>query len=88
MKSEGRNKGFQCDKCGFKDRASEKNYVVQKRNISTGLYVPIPSAHRHLTKPMQRYGIEKTVFGPRPQLKVISQWFYSLSNTNHSIDRF
>jgi tRNA(Ile2)-agmatinylcytidine synthase len=87
MKSEGRNKGFQCDKCGFKDRASEKNYVVQKRNISTGLYVPIPSAHRHLTKPMQRYGIEKTVFSPQPQLKVVLEWFYSLSNTNHCVAR-
>jgi tRNA(Ile2)-agmatinylcytidine synthase len=36
--------------------------VLQERRIRTGLYIPTPKAHRHLTKPLQRYGIEKTNF--------------------------
>ncbi|HJT48531.1 MAG TPA: tRNA(Ile)(2)-agmatinylcytidine synthase [Nitrososphaeraceae archaeon] len=83
MKSEGRNKGFQCDKCGFKDRCGNKIHVIQKRTISRGLYIPTANAHRHLTKPLQRYGMEKTFFSPYPQLKLYSEWFCSL---HHSLD--
>src|ERR671932_305838 len=83
MKSEGRNKGVQCEKCGFKDREGKKIYEIQKRNISTGLYVPISSAHRHLTKPIQRYGMEKTASCVPFQLKLAPGWFYSSCNTNH-----
>jgi tRNA(Ile2)-agmatinylcytidine synthase len=85
MKSEGRNKGFQCEKCGFKDIVGKKEYEIQKRNISGGLYLPIPSAHRHLTKPIQRYGMEKGVFCIPFQLKLTSGWFYSLCDTNHDV---
>ncbi|HXV46087.1 MAG TPA: tRNA(Ile)(2)-agmatinylcytidine synthase [Nitrososphaera sp.] len=59
MKSEGRNKGFQCDRCKHKDTNAKKVFVPQERVIKGGLYVPTPKAHRHLTKPLQRYGLEK-----------------------------
>jgi len=59
MKSEGKNKGYQCDRCKHKDRNTKKILVSQDRTIKTGLYIPTPKAHRHLTKPLQRYGIEK-----------------------------
>jgi tRNA(Ile2)-agmatinylcytidine synthase len=59
MKSEGRNKGFQCDRCKHKDTNAKKVFVPQERVIKAGLYVPTPKAHRHLTKPLQRYGLEK-----------------------------
>ena len=59
MKSEGKNKGYQCDRCKHKDRSTKKILVSQDRTIKTGLYIPTPKAHRHLTKPLQRYGIEK-----------------------------
>ena len=59
MKSEGKNKGYQCDRCKHKDRNTKKILVSQERTIKTGLYIPTPKAHRHLTKPLQRYGIEK-----------------------------
>jgi len=59
MKSEGRNKGYQCDKCKYKDANAKKILIQQVRGIKTGLYLPTPKAHRHLTKPLQRYGIEK-----------------------------
>jgi len=62
MKSEGKNKGYQCDKCKHKDHNAKKILVLQERRIRTGLYIPTPKAHRHLTKPLQRYGIEKTNF--------------------------
>jgi tRNA(Ile2)-agmatinylcytidine synthase len=62
MKSEGKNKGYQCDRCKHKEQNTKKILVPQERTIKTGLYIPTPKAHRHLTKPSQRYGIEKTKF--------------------------
>jgi tRNA(Ile2)-agmatinylcytidine synthase len=59
MKSEGKNKGYQCDRCKHKDPNTKKILVPHERTIKTGLYIPTPKAHRHLTKPLQRYGIEK-----------------------------
>ncbi len=59
MKSEGRNKGYQCDKCKFRDAHAQKIMIEKKRALKVGLYIPTPKAHRHLTKPVQRYGIEK-----------------------------
>ena len=80
MKSEGRSKGFQCKKCGFKDTASKRICAVQKRNILTGLYLPTPKAHRHLTKPIQRYGIEKTRLPVQRQQELFSEWLYASRN--------
>ena len=62
MKSEGKNKGYQCDRCKHKDYNTKKILILKERRIKTGLYIPTPKAHRHLTKPLQRYGIEKTKF--------------------------
>jgi tRNA(Ile2)-agmatinylcytidine synthase len=59
MKSEGKNKGYQCEKCKFRDQKAQKIMVQKERAIEPGLYVPTPKAHRHLTKPLQRYGMEK-----------------------------
>lgn len=63
MKSEGKNKGYQCDKCKFRDAHAQKVMVEKERQLKTGLYIPTPKAHRHLTKPVQRYGIEKIAGG-------------------------
>jgi tRNA(Ile2)-agmatinylcytidine synthase len=65
MKSEGRNKGYQCDRCKFRDPAAQKVMTEKARSLKTGLYVPVPKAHRHLTKPLQRYGMEKKGFEAR-----------------------
>ncbi len=62
MKSEGKNKGYQCDRCKFKDAAAKKIMIPLGRDLKAGLYLPTPKAHRHLTKPMQRYGLEKKGF--------------------------
>ncbi|MEO9363177.1 MAG: tRNA(Ile)(2)-agmatinylcytidine synthase [Nitrososphaera sp.] len=59
MKSEGKNKGYQCEKCKFRDQKAQKIMLEKERTIKPGLYVPTPKAHRHLTKPLHRYGMEK-----------------------------
>lgn len=57
MKSIGRNKGYRCRHCGKKIYS---NKVVEvPRKIGVGLYQPPPRAHRHLTKPFRRIGLEK-----------------------------
>jgi tRNA(Ile2)-agmatinylcytidine synthase len=61
MKSEGCNKGYQCEKCKFRDPAAQKIMIEQERLLKKGLYVPTPKAHRHLTKPAHRYGMEKNM---------------------------
>lgn len=69
MKSEGRDKGYQCDRCKHREAGAKKIFVPQERGIKTRLYVPTPKAHRHLTKPLQRYGIEKA--GLQPAKKIM-----------------
>lgn len=54
MKSKGQNQGFQCVRCG--KRASKKQTIEIPRKIKKRLYIPKISAHRHLTRPMQRIG--------------------------------
>ena len=59
MKSKGKNQGFQCIRCGKK--SSSKTIVEIPRKIQKKMYLPQISAHRHLTRPMQRFGkINKT----------------------------
>lgn len=58
MKSGGYNQGFKCIKC--KAKSSKKVICEIPRNIKLGLYIPIPTAHRHLTRPYQRIGIKNT----------------------------
>jgi tRNA(Ile2)-agmatinylcytidine synthase len=55
MKSKGINQGFQCIRCGKK--ASKKIITEISRNIKKQLYLPKISAHRHLTRPLQRIGM-------------------------------
>ncbi len=55
MKSKGTNQGFQCIRCGeksFKKTTSE----IPRKNIKKQLYLPKISAHRHLSRPLQRIG--------------------------------
>jgi tRNA(Ile2)-agmatinylcytidine synthase len=55
MKSKGRNQGFECVKCG---RKSPKKLIHEiPRKVKKKLYVPEISAHRHLTRPLQREGL-------------------------------
>ena len=55
MKSKGRAQGFQCIRC--KGMASKKITTTIPREIKERLYLPKISAHRHLTRPLQRIGV-------------------------------
>jgi len=59
MESMGRGKGYRCRRCGLRDRGIKKRVVEAERTLARGLFIPTPSAHRHLTKPLERYGREK-----------------------------
>jgi len=52
MKSKGKNQGFQCVKC--KNTSIHKNRQFITRSLKEKIYIPDVSAHRHLTKPVQR----------------------------------
>ena len=54
MKSKGKSQGFSCSNC----KTHTKNKISKKipRNIKKQQYTPIVSAHRHLTRPIQRMG--------------------------------
>jgi len=52
MKSKGKNQGFQCVKC--KNTSIHKNRQFITRSLEEKIYIPDVSAHRHLTKPVQR----------------------------------
>ena len=52
MKSKGSKQGFVCTKCG--NRSYVKSTSEIPRKIQCKLYLPVMSAHRHLTRPYQR----------------------------------
>lgn len=70
MKSMGTNKGFRCEKCGFRSAELKKIAVEEDRDVEEGLYVTAPRSQRHLTKPLCRYGLEKR---GRPEA-LIREW--------------
>lgn len=74
-KSAGRNKGFRCEKCKTKLPKATKVRVEVRRNIEEGIYLPPPRSQRHLIKPLQRYGMEKSGFKKR--LLTIAEFFIS-----------
>ena len=59
-KSMGKGQGFECQKCGFHGKNLKKTFTEIERHIKPGLYVTSPHSQRHLTKPLSRYGLEKT----------------------------
>ena len=74
MKSEGKNKGFQCKICG--DKRDSKISVTNPRDIQLGMYLPYSKAHRHLTKPLHRFGMEKNYPHVPNIIKPLhSEWF-------------
>lgn len=54
MKSKGKGQGYQCPRCGSTARDKVEREVP--RQIRRQFYLPAMSAHRHLTRPMQRIG--------------------------------
>ncbi|MCW4011498.1 MAG: tRNA(Ile)(2)-agmatinylcytidine synthase [Candidatus Bathyarchaeota archaeon] len=59
--SMGRDQGLRCKKCGYRGVELVEEEVPIERRLSPGIYLPDKGAHRHLTKPYERYGREKTL---------------------------
>ncbi len=74
MKSKGLGKGFRCNLCKIK--SNNKITIEISRKIKLQSYVPIKSAHRHLTRPLQRIGIknENKIFNN------LASWFCIYKN--------
>jgi tRNA(Ile2)-agmatinylcytidine synthase len=70
MKSAGRNQGFRCERC--KTREFSKVNGFFRRELTNGVYLPPPRAHRHLTKPMIRYARPEPDFAWPPE----SEWHH------------
>jgi tRNA(Ile2)-agmatinylcytidine synthase len=66
MKSAGRGQGFRCKRCRCVAPRASKQSVPMQREIQQGLYIPDLKAHRHLTKPLCRYGREKKRWDGKP----------------------
>jgi tRNA(Ile2)-agmatinylcytidine synthase len=60
MKSMGKGQGFECIKCGFHSPHLEKVVFETERQVKPGLFISSPRSQRHLTKPFERYGVEKS----------------------------
>lgn len=52
MKSKGKNQGYECMKCGNFSKTKINEEIPRK--IKKQIYLPVLSAHRHLTRPLQR----------------------------------
>jgi len=84
LKSDGKEKGYKCEKCGVKERSAQKIVIEIRREIKEGLYIPVPKAHRHLTKPLQRYGMEKNGY----EHVLNPNWYCNFVSENLSQVRF
>jgi len=60
MHSMGKNQGYRCRPCGTKEAAAPT--VVRSRQLLPGWYEPPVTARRHLSKPLQRMGIEPPLY--------------------------
>lgn len=66
LKSAGRGQGFRCEKCDSVFPKAVKDIIEEKRWVEAGVYLPTLKAHRHLTKPLSRYGREKRSWKKEP----------------------
>jgi len=73
MKSKGKDQGYECIKCG--KILSKKVKQEIPRQLEKQLYLPIPSAHRHLTRPVQRIG----KINARIEFDNSKKWFCNLN---------
>lgn len=72
MESMGKGQGFRCPKCGFRSSKLKKLKTEQERDLTERLYVTSTRSQRHLTKPICRYGMEKSG-NPHPMIR---EWFW------------
>jgi tRNA(Ile2)-agmatinylcytidine synthase len=71
LKSMGKNQGFRCEKCGKKFANLKKQDFEVPRELKPMLYVTSTRSQRHLTKPLIRYGQEKS---DKVKPELINEW--------------
>jgi tRNA(Ile2)-agmatinylcytidine synthase len=71
LKSMGKGKGYRCKACGTRVRHAGKIRAAVDRCLELGLYVTSTRSQRHLTKPLRRYGLEKTCKKP---VVLVEEW--------------
>ncbi len=71
LKSMGKNQGFRCEKCGGKFGDLKRRDLTVPRSLRVGLYVTSTRSQRHLTKPLRRYGQEKS---DATSVRLIGNW--------------
>lgn len=59
MIKKGFGKGYECSLCGYKSLTPTLECIKVKRDLSIGIYLPLPAEQKHLIKPLKRYGKEK-----------------------------
>ena len=59
--SMGHDQGLRCRKCGYHGQDLVEETKIIDRKIVPRIYLPDRGAHRHLTKPYERYGREKSL---------------------------
>lgn len=72
LESMGRGQGYRCRRCKLKGLRLSCERIVKPRMVKPGLYLPPLRSLRHLSKPLQRYGLEKK----DAFIKLINGWFY------------
>jgi len=73
LKSMGKKQGFRCEKCGKKFSYLKKQEFVVPRSLMPGLHITSTRSQRHLTKPLIRYGQEKS---GEVKHELINKWHF------------
>ena len=76
LTSDGRDNGYKCKRCHKKYPLKTKTLFLQNRNLDPVRYLVPPCAYRHLTKPLSRYGQEKSSWTRTLPIKT-SEFFYA-----------
>jgi tRNA(Ile2)-agmatinylcytidine synthase len=79
-KSMGKDQGFECKKCGLHAKNLKKTTHKVERTLKPRLYLTSPRSQRHLTKPLQRYGLEKTGTQQKNSMVLPYEAFYGGRN--------
>ncbi|MHA1407398.1 MAG: TiaS agmantine-binding domain-containing protein [Candidatus Heimdallarchaeaceae archaeon] len=70
MVSDGKDKGYKCRNCKYKDKTLRKTKIPIQRVIQKGVYIPPAQAQRHLVKPHRRYGLKR-----KEKIEFVENWW-------------
>jgi len=72
MKSLGKEQGFGCPRCKYESTLLKKESMrIQRQIRENEIMLPPMGAHRHLTRPLQRYGVDNSTCLRNP----VAEWY-------------